>query len=109
MPKTLPENVEKALATKLPKLAKTDATKRILLIERDQISLADSDIMGEIDRLSPKYQELKSIDEIWIVETSIQASDGDVYFRRFDQHGIIETMVFANGVLKQRRDHPRLA
>jgi hypothetical protein len=36
MPKDLGVNVEKALRTKLPKLVKTRAARRVLLFERDQ-------------------------------------------------------------------------
>jgi hypothetical protein len=42
MPKTLSEIVEAALQRKVPKLVKTVADKRVLLIERDQISLGDT-------------------------------------------------------------------
>ena len=41
-PHDLGANLEKALKTKLPKLVKTTATKRILLVEMDQFCLSDS-------------------------------------------------------------------
>jgi hypothetical protein len=105
MPKNLGEIVEKALTDKLPKLVKTVADKRVLLIEREHISLGDTQIMQEIGKLEPGFPILKDVDEIWIVETSIWASEDHVYFRRFDGLAIVETMVFENGMLKMRRMH----
>ena len=104
MPKNLCEIVEKALTDKLPKLVKTVA-KRVLLIEREHTSLGDTQIMQEIGQLAPGFPMLKDVDEIWIVETSIWASENHVYFRRFDGLTIVETMVFENGMLKMRRMH----
>jgi len=104
MPKTLPEIVEEALSRKLPKLVKTVADRRILLIEREQIGLGDMQIIREIERLAPEFPDLKDVHEIWIVETSIQASDGWVYFRRFDGRGLVETMDFERGALTRRRN-----
>lgn len=104
MPKTLPEIVEEALSRKLPKLVRTVADRRILLVEREQIGLSDMQIIREIERLAPKFPDLKDIHEIWIVETSIRASDGCVYFRRFDGRGLVETMDFERGALKRRRN-----
>lgn len=104
MPKTLTDVVEEALSRKVPKLVKADADRHILLIEREHISLSDRHIMGEMEALAPKFPDLRQVEEIWIVETSIQASDGWVYFRRFDRRGLIETMDFELGVLKRRRN-----
>jgi hypothetical protein len=103
-PKTLPEIVEEALSRKLPKLVKTLADRRIFLIEREQIGLGDLQVIREIERLAPQFPDLKEVHEIWIVETSIQASEGWVYFRRFDGRGLVETMDFELGSLKRRRN-----
>jgi len=105
MPKNLGEIVEKALGDKLPKLVATAASKRILLIERQHVSLGDTQIMREIETRSPKFPQLKDVDEIWILETALLESDGWVYFRRFDGPAIVETIAFKHGVLKLRRDH----
>jgi hypothetical protein len=107
MPKNLGENIEEALRRKLPKLVETVADKRVLLIEREHISLADTQIMLEIARLVPTFPQLKDVHEIWIVEISIWASENHVYFRHLNGQSIIETMVFEDGLLKQRRDHAR--
>lgn len=103
MPKNLGENIEEALRRKLPKLVKTVAHKRVLLIEREHISLGDTQIMRDIARLAPNFPQLKDVHEIWIVETAIWASENCVYFRYFNGPTSIETIVFENGVLKQRQ------
>jgi hypothetical protein len=104
MPKTLPEIVQEALSRKLPKLVKTLADRRILLVEREQIGLGDMQIIREIESQAPKFPDLKDVHGVWIVETSIQASDGWTYFRRFDGRGLVETMDFERGVLRRRRN-----
>ena len=101
------EIVEKALGDKLPKLVATTADKRVLLVERQHISLGDTQILTEIERLAHKFPQLKDIDEVCIVDTSIWESEHWVYFRRFDERGIVETMAFKNGALERRHNHGR--
>lgn len=97
MPKDLGEIVEKALGDKLPKLVATTADKRVLLVERQHISLGDTRILTEIKRLAHEFPQLKDIDEVCIVDTSIWESEHWVYFRRLDERCIVETMAFKNG------------
>ena len=104
MPGNLEAIVAKALTTKIPKLAGTPADKRILLLERDQMALADSEIYREIVRLAPKFPDLAKIDEIWFVNTSILSSEGWAYFTLVDGRGLVELLTFENAVLKTRRD-----
>lgn len=96
--------VERALTTKIPKLVKTAADKRRLLLERDQISLGEHEVYEELVRLAPKFPDLAKIDEIWQANTSILASDGWVYFALMDRRGLVELLSFENGTLKERRD-----
>ncbi len=106
MPKNLGDIVEEALRRKLPKLVKTAADRRLLLIERQHISLGDTSIMQQIGRIAPNFPELNRVDEIWIVDTSILESEGWVYFRHMDRSkGLVESLAFEKGVLKRRRDH----
>jgi hypothetical protein len=105
MPKNLGAIVEKALVDKLPKLVSTPASKRILLIERQHASLADTQIIQEIEKLAPSFPQLKDVHEIWIVDTSNLESEGWAYFRHFVGRGIVETMAFEHGVLKRRHEH----
>jgi hypothetical protein len=100
MPKSLGAIVEKALGDKLPKLVSTPASKRILLIERQHVSLADMQIIQEIEKLAPRFPQLKDVNEIWIVDTSNLESEGWAYFRHVDGRGIVETMAFENGALR---------
>ena len=75
MPKDLGEIVEKALGEELPKLVATTADKRVLLVERQHISLGDTQILTEIERLAHKFPQLKDIDEVCIVDISIWESE----------------------------------
>ncbi len=104
MPADLGAVVEKALKTKIPKLVKTAAEKRILLLERDQICLGDGEVYREVVRLAPRFPDVARVDEIWQANTSILASDGWAYFTLMDGRGLVESLSFENGVLKTRRD-----
>ncbi len=95
---------EKALKTKIPKLVKTAADKRILLLECEQIVLSDRQVYREVVRLAPKFPDLAKIDEIWFANTSNLASEGWAYFTLMDGRGRVEWLSFENGVLKTRRD-----
>ena len=96
--------VEKALRTKIPKLAAKAAEKRILLLERDQIGLGDSEIYRQIVNLAPAFPDLAKINEIWIANTSILAPEQSAYFTLMDGRGLVELLTFKNGALKSRRD-----
>jgi hypothetical protein len=96
--------VDKALRTKVPKLVATPADKRILLFERDQISLSDNRVYREVVKLAPSFPDLARITEIWSVNTAILTSDGCAYFTLMDGRGLVELLSFKNGVLTRRRD-----
>jgi len=104
MPGDLEAIVEKALRTKIPKLVATIADKRILLLERDQIALGDHEIYGQIVKLAPAFPDLGRVDEVWIANTSIIASEHWASFTLMDGRGLVELLVFENGTLKSRRD-----
>jgi hypothetical protein len=104
MPGDLGEIVEKALRTKIPKLVKTVADKRILLLERDQRVLGDSQVYGELVRLAPQFADLAKVDEIWHANTFILASEGGAYFTLMDGRGPVESLSFEHGALTMRRD-----
>ncbi|MCI0718095.1 MAG: hypothetical protein L0338_03820 [Acidobacteria bacterium] len=104
VPQNLGSIVEKALRTKLPKLVKTAATKRILLFERDQMFPGDGEIYDEVAVRQATYPDLAKIDELWFANTSIYASEKWVSFELIDGRGLVELLVFESGVLKQRRD-----
>jgi len=103
IPDDLARIVNKALGSKVPKLARTAAEKRILLLERDQSCFSELAIYGHIVNASPSFPALAAIHEIWFANTSNQ-SEGWVYFSLFDGRGRIEFLNFENGLLQSRRD-----
>ena len=105
MPGDLEAIVEKALRTKIPKLVATAADKRTLLLERDQIALGDHEIYrADRETLSGAFPDLARIDEIWIANTSILASEHWASFSLMDGRGLVELLIFENAALKSRRD-----
>jgi hypothetical protein len=104
MPGDLEAIVEKALRTKIPKLVATAADKRILLLERDQIALGDNEIYRQIVKLASAFPDLARIDEIWIANTAILASEHWASFTLMDGRGRVELLIFENAALKSRRD-----
>lgn len=64
------ESVEKALRNKLRKLARAEADKRLLILERDQPWVHPKQIFEEVERLRPSFSDLAVVDEIWIADTA---------------------------------------
>lgn len=77
---SLGQVVEKALRTKLKKLLKYSADKRILLLERNEFTLPETSILREIERLRPSFPDLSKIEEIWFAETVFFEAWGSVEF-----------------------------
>lgn len=61
--------VEKALKTKVEKLADTKADKRILLLERDESTLSEDLIATEIEDKRHMIEKFDKIHEVWFAET----------------------------------------
>lgn len=107
VPGELATVVETALLTKVPKLVKTEAEERILLLERDQIGLGDFEVYEEVAKLAPNHAGMAKIDEVWIANTSNVASRGLAYFCLMDGDGLVELLTFESGVLREHRvDRP---
>jgi hypothetical protein len=102
-PRGIDKIVEKAIKRKVPKLVRTQADKRILLLQREHISMGDTEILELIEKFAPDYPDIAKVDEIWFVNTSIMESEGWVYLSRL-HHGPTQIMRFHNGVLKHRRN-----
>jgi hypothetical protein len=81
---TLGDVIERMLSKKLPKLLKTPATKRVLLLERRHMNLAPKQILDEIERRRESFPGLNSVDEIWIVETIFYGTDFGRDYIRFE-------------------------
>lgn len=101
----LPETVEKALKAKLPKLIRTSANKRLLLLERHQWTLDQREIHAEIERRRTDFPQLAIVDQVWSVET-VGASEGGlrgyVEFSRYEGPTRVESIAFYNGALQSR-------
>jgi len=102
-PDTLDRIVEKAIKRKVPKLARTNVDKRILLLQREQMSMSETEILVEIEKLASRYPDLAKLEEVWMVNTSIMESEGWVCLSRLHR-GPTQIMRFHNEVLKHRRD-----
>lgn len=102
-PNSLDKIVEKAIQRKAPKLVRTNADEKVLLLQREHMSMSDREILDEIEKLAPQHADIAKIDEIWFANTSIMESEGWVYLSRLHR-GPTEIMRFHNGVLKHRRD-----
>lgn len=91
--------VEKALKEKLPKLVRTVADKRILLLERDQFTLRELDIYDEIEKRRKNFPDLAKVHEVWFVETAFYETDKYVGFELYDNRVLIQTLDFLDGQL----------
>lgn len=100
-------SVEKALKAKLPKLAKTPADVRILLLERSQWSLSEKQIWREIQSRAAAFPLLNEITEIWFAETVFYDVPTDPNWRDYlgfneyagDDAQLVASMEFMRGVL----------
>lgn len=95
--------VEKALRNKLPKLVNTKASKRILLLERDNMRLSEDMILEEIEKRRATFPELAKVNEIWLAETVVCETERVVYFWLHDANQQLTTSLgFNNGRLIER-------
>jgi hypothetical protein len=78
--------VEKALRRKLPKLVNTLADKRILLHERQHMTLTPRQILREIEKRRPSFPNLAGVEEIWIIETIFYETAFGGTYVRFELH-----------------------
>lgn len=99
----IPDVVSKALRTKLEKLARADAQRRILLLQREQWTLSEEQIVGEIEKRRPDFPLLDRVDQVWIVET-VGTRDDDAYveFKLYKHDRNVESSSFHNRQLQSR-------
>lgn len=98
------ETVEKALRAKLSKLVTTTADKRLLMLERSQWSLDETQIHDEIETRRAAFPDLAKI-EVWIVETVAGTPDlthGSLGFKLYVNRKVIECFWFHDGSLASR-------
>ena len=109
-PTNVDATVKKALTAKLPKLAKTPAAVRTLLMERNQFSLSEARIWQEIRRCAADFPLLGKIAEIWFPETVFYDVSTDPNwsgyrgFKQYagDQARLMARMYFKDVVLSSR-------
>lgn len=92
----LADVVEKALQRKLPKLVRTEADKRILLLERQHMNLYPEWILKEIDKRRARLDyDLSLVHEIWFLETMFYGTDfggsSPLYFERYENGTVVES------------------
>ncbi len=91
--------VQKALRKKLPKLVKTMAAKRILLLERQHMLLLPESIYGEIERLKSIFAELANVHEIWVTETMFYDREDYLRFELYENGALVQSFDFKDGRL----------
>jgi hypothetical protein len=92
--------VEKALKTKVGKLADTTASKRILMLERDEWTIQEDSIAAVIESLQTKstVDRIDQVDEIWFADTVLSFQN----YIRFSRYGHTAFMEFFGGRLRRR-------
>jgi hypothetical protein len=99
--------IEKMLAKKLPKLVKTAASKRVLLLERRHINLHPKRMIDEIEKRRSSFPDLAQVHEIWIVETMFYgtAFGGEyIRFERYDASKEVASYDFDGTALLTRHE-----
>ena len=92
------DSVERALSAKLPKLVGTKANKRVLLLERNQMRLSESDILDEVEKRKAQFPSLSDVHEIWFAET-VFGADKYVGFQMYMNGTLVRTLGFCEGRL----------
>lgn len=95
--------VEKTIKRKVPKLIRTQADRRILLLQREHITMGNTEILDLIEQFAATFPDVAKVDEIWFADTSLSESEEWTYFSRLHR-GPTQIMSFHKDVLKHRRD-----
>lgn len=107
-PDTLAEVMRTALSTKLPKLVGTNADKRILLLEKNDILHGYFKTHEVISSVGQHFAELSKIDEIWLANTVAWESENYLNFCRVWPDVVMEKdfleMRAASGVEAARKE-----
>ena len=101
--------VRRALSTKVPKLTKQRADKRVLILERRHMNLVPKQILDEIRKQAPSFPQLAAVDEIWILETVAYKPGGHFLFELYDDNDEqLATLTFHKGVWTSRSGKDRI-
>jgi hypothetical protein len=82
--------LQKALATKVPKLVATPAEKHILLLEDNGVAIGFVEVTTGIDSSVDALPDLKKVSEVWIAHTMGWKTSGDVLFVHIWRGGVKE-------------------
>jgi hypothetical protein len=88
MPDTYQPVIERALVSKLPKLAAAGADVRVLLLEKNNFPRGYAETAKLIDAATGAISEIQSIDEIWIVNTCDWEKSGSLWFLQVWPEGV---------------------
>jgi hypothetical protein len=94
--------VQRVLIKKLPKLAKQEADRRILILERQHMNLVPDQILDEVVIQSASFPQMSDIHEIWILETIDYQSGGYFQFELLKDRKHIARLTFNGGVCTGR-------
>jgi len=94
--------VEKALRKKLPKLVKTMADKRILLLERQHMLLLPESICDEVEKRKSIFAELADVHEIWVTETMFYEKEDYLRFELYENGALVQSFDFEDSQLLGR-------
>jgi hypothetical protein len=81
--------LQKALAAKLPKLAATQVSSRILLVEDASMVLGFTIFSREIDAARQAFPQLAKIDSVWLAHTPVWESEKVVWFLHVWPNGVL--------------------
>ena len=81
-PDSLSDVMRTAFKKKLPKLVGTPADKRILLFENNSLLHGNGDIHEVVKTLEPEFDDLRQVEEIWLIGTVGWESENDLWFTR---------------------------
>ena len=82
------EIVKKALSDKLPKLCRTVADTRVLLLEKGTALRSPVETAFVIDRVAREFPLLKKVEEIWMVNTISCETEGWLFFYQIWPNGV---------------------
>lgn len=86
--------VERFLSKKLPKLFRSRADKRILLLERQHMNLYPERVLAEIEKRRDDFPHLAHVDEVWFVETMDYEAAGYLRFEYYEGDQCVRSLDF---------------
>jgi hypothetical protein len=101
----LDEVIEKALRDKLPKLVRTKADKRILLLECGQGNPDALSISDEVEKHRTMFPDLAEVHEVWCAETPAYDTEKLVKFWLYKNRASVQLLAFHEGQLIEKSEN----